>query len=114
VKHQIPGLRLASKLNQRLHWSKRARDSRNERQLAYLVTAWHAAPCVVTITRIGPRRLDDDNLAGACKSVRDGIADRLGVDDGGDLVQWRYAQRSEGARYAVEIEIEQSVMGEVG
>lgn len=33
------------------------------------------------LVRGGPRRLDDDNLASAFKSLRDGIARTLGVDD---------------------------------
>ena len=32
-------------------------------------------PCVIKISRISPRSLDDDNLRGALKAVRDGIAD---------------------------------------
>jgi hypothetical protein len=36
--------------------------------------------------------LDDDNLAGACKSVRDGIADALMVDDRHPRVRWLTGQ----------------------
>ena len=50
-------------------------------------------PCVVTMTRVSPRGLDDDNLRSALKATRDGIADKLGVDDRSPLVEWRYAQR---------------------
>ena len=39
-------------------------------------------PIVVTITRLGPRALDSDNLASSGKHVRDAIATWLGVDDG--------------------------------
>jgi hypothetical protein len=39
-------------------------------------------PARVTMTRHGKRLLDTDNLARALKSVRDVIADWLGVDDG--------------------------------
>lgn len=50
--------------------------------------------------------LDDDNLAGSAKSLRDGIADRLQIDDRDPRVQWKYAQRKgEPKQYAVEIEI---------
>ncbi len=64
-------------------------------------------PLTVTITRVGPRRLDDDNLAGACKYVRDQIAEVVGVDDGSPLYTWRYGQRV-GAKleYGVDVEIE--------
>lgn len=105
--YRIPGLKLSSKLNQRVHWATKARAAKAERTTAYLVTRSHPLPCVVTITRIGPATLDNDNLAGACKSVRDGIADRLGIDDRSDAVVWRYAQRKAGRRvYGVEIDIE--------
>lgn len=50
-------------------------------------------PAVVELTRISPGYLDDDNLRGAFKAHRDGVADWLGIDDRDDRVQWRYAQR---------------------
>lgn len=51
-----------------------------------------ALPLTITITRIGPTNLDDDNLASACKYVRDQIADTIGTDDGSPLYTWKYAQ----------------------
>ena len=73
-------------------------------------------PVIVTITRIGPRKLDDDNLAAACKYVRDQIAAIYGVDDGSDQYTWKYVQRISsysstvgslgGPVYGVEVEIE--------
>lgn len=49
---------------------------------------------VVTMVRIGPSTLDvGDNLPGAFKPVRDGIADALGSDDRNPLIEWRYDQR---------------------
>ena len=60
-------------------------------------------PVVVTITRIGPRRLDNDNLESACKYVRDEIARAYGVDDGSPLYNWQCEQRI--GDYAVEVEI---------
>lgn len=68
-------------------------------------------PLVITIRRIGPRMLDTDNAARAAKSVRDGIADAVGIDDGDPGLTWRYEQRRATAgaagadRYGVEIEI---------
>lgn len=63
-----------------------------------------ALPCVVTLTRVAPRRMDGDNLQGACKAVRDAVADWLRVDDGSPLITWRYAQRQGRPKeYAVEI-----------
>jgi hypothetical protein len=53
---------------------------------------------VVTLTRLGGRGLDSDNLAGAYKAIRDGVADWLGIDDGDDRIEWRYAQEPGGAK----------------
>ncbi len=110
-------LRLRSSLNQREHWGARARRAKQERKLAYWTLkanrqARPPFPLLVTITRIAPRQLDSDNLAGAAKGVRDGLADALGVDDGdeGDegRVTWAYAQRKgEPREYAVEVTIEE-------
>lgn len=65
-------------------------------------------PVVVTLTRIATRSLDDDNLAGAFKSIRDAVADRLGCGDSAkDPIQWAYAQRKGApSEYAIEIKIE--------
>lgn len=66
-------------------------------------------PCVVTLTRIAPRKLDEgDNLPGGTfKSVRDGVADWLEVDDASPMVEWRYAQRrGRPKQYEAEIRIE--------
>lgn len=46
----------------------------------------------VRITREAPRLLDDDNAVSCAKSLRDGLADALGVDDGDERVTWLVAQ----------------------
>jgi hypothetical protein len=83
-------------LNSREHPMRRARRVKRER----LVVAWalqaariphDLAPCTVRFTRHGTRRMDDDNLIGAFKAVRDEVARWLGVDDGGEEVTWDYA-----------------------
>lgn len=53
-----------------------------------------ALPCSCLLTRSAPSKgLDDDNLAGALKSVRDAVATWLGVDDGKrETVRYRYGQ----------------------
>lgn len=50
-------------------------------------------PYTVTLTRHGAGAMDDDGLAAALKSVRDQIADELGVNDGGPAIRFVYAQR---------------------
>lgn len=63
-------------------------------------------PCVVRLTRLSPGTLDDDNLRGALKAVRDGVADRLGVDDRDPRVTWEYAQeRFKGLKGVVLLEL---------
>lgn len=107
-------VKIESSLNLREHW--RTRANRNTSHRAAAFSALRAAvkkfdpsilPCVVTLTRIAPREMDDDNLAGGFKSVRDGTADWLGCDDRDKRIEWRYAQRQGGVReYAAEIRIE--------
>ena len=97
-------LRLVSGANVREHWSVRSSRAKSHRQACLLVPP-HTVPCVVTLTRLGPRALDSDNLAISAKHVRDGIADRLGVNDNDPRVEWRYAQERS-RDYGVRIEIQ--------
>lgn len=64
-----------------------------------------ASRIVVTITRVGARKLDDDNLVGGCKFVRDAIARWIGIDDGNRIYQWVYNQRAQRGERKVEITI---------
>jgi len=95
----IPGLKLISELNVREHWGARKRRASSQRDLVTLVLRRTVTsemmlvqPLVVTITRIAPRRLDDDNAVGSAKHVRDAIAVLLGVNDGDPRVTWRVEQ----------------------
>lgn len=108
-------LRTRSALNIREHWAVRARRVRGEHDavtfgaLAQLGSGWPARvtlPCVITLTRVGPRLLDTDAIPGAMKGVRDQLAALLGVTDGPtDLrTTWAYAQHR--GAYAVEVRIE--------
>jgi len=107
----INGMRLSSGLNAREHWRARARRVKAEREQVYFVLATRdpevpAFPMTVTITRVAPSSgLDDDNLAGSCKAVRDQIAQWIGVDDKrSDVVKYAYAQRR--GPWAVEIQFQ--------
>lgn len=105
MKFCIP-IKLPSLANSRLHWQKMACLKRSQRaatKICMVGCKLPSPPLVVTITRIGPSRLDDDNLAAACKYVRDQIANIVGIDDGSDWYTWRYAQRI--GDYAVEVEV---------
>lgn len=95
----VHGLRTHSKLNQRVHWAAKARETKDERDATWI--AWQTSgilavdlPAQVLLTRIGPRELDDDNLQGALKAVRDQVAAGMGVDDSDPLVEWTYDQES--------------------
>jgi hypothetical protein len=55
-------------------------------------------PYVVTITRYGPSRMDDDGNAAALKYVRDGVARALGIDDG-DEAQLTFKPRQQAAKF---------------
>lgn len=99
-------LRLESEPNKRGHWSGKARRTKALRAAMIALPANLPIPCVVTITRIAPRSLDDDNMVGAGKGLRDGIADRLGIDDRDPRVRWVYSQeRGRPKEYAVRIQV---------
>lgn len=104
------------------HWATTAK--RVKAQRAAVAMAWRARaiwargfayaeprrsvqlPAIVTLTRIAPRALDDDNLARSFKAVRDQLAAEMGIDDRDPRVSWRYAQRrGKPKEYAVEIAI---------
>jgi hypothetical protein len=74
------------------------------------VTPAALVPCVVTLRRMSShwRGLDrHDGLPGALKNVVDGIADALGIDDGGPMVEWRYEnKRCARGNFGVEVQIE--------
>ncbi len=109
-------IRLVAASNAREHWRAIAARKKEQRSIGALWTRGvfreltlpgrKPGKFVVTITRIGKRRMDDDNLAGSAKYLRDGIADALGIDDGDTKrVMWCYAQEI-GKGYAVRVAIE--------
>lgn len=92
-----------SEANVREHWAKRHRRFQDQRFLVRC--AWrnevgsHSErnlrgflPSTIVLTRLGGRRLDSDNLAGAFKAVRDELAALMEFDDGDDRVSWDYKQ----------------------
>jgi len=107
--------RLRSAANLREHWATKAKRVAEQRALGAMkvrqVTdaadraGLLAAGLVVTLTRIAPRALDDDNLASAFKAIRDGVADALGIDDRDPRVSWRYAQERHGSDYGIAVQL---------
>lgn len=82
----------------------KARKRREERKsaaegarLAMLVAGLFPAdlvPGTVIMIRCSAGTLDkNEGPAAALKSIRDGVADALGVNDGSNVVSWRYAQQ---------------------
>lgn len=101
---EIP-MRLPSVSNLREHWRAKACRTRAQRAtvrvivLTELGRSWNPMPLArpsdrvcVSLCRVSPRALDDDNLRGALKACRDGIADVLGVNDRDPRIEWKYAQ----------------------
>lgn len=96
-------MKLPSVANIREHWSKS--HKRNKQQELLVRVHWHnneirnvKLPVEITLTRLSPRKLDDDNLATAFKKCRDVVSDFLipglqpGRADDSDLIAFKYAQ----------------------
>jgi hypothetical protein len=65
-----------------------------------------ARPLRITLTRIGPRKLDNDNAVASMKHVRDSLARVLGINDGDETAAvWDYGPQQAG-KYAVRVRIE--------
>ena len=99
-------IKLPSLLNTRMSWQAMAALKKKQRKAtkrAMKGALIPPLPLLVTITRSGPVKLDDDNLQGACKYVRDQIAEEVGVDDGSPLYTWKYEQKR--GPHGVEVEI---------
>ncbi|MFH0899069.1 MAG: hypothetical protein V2A73_00425 [Pseudomonadota bacterium] len=107
-------IKIESELNLRGHWANRAKRFKAQRHAVYW--AWRAEgkpiatlPAVVRLVRLGKKTLDDDNLAGSFKAIRDEIAaEILHVDDADPRVRWEYAQQQT-LQYSVRIEIREAI-----
>lgn len=109
-------LRTVPGLNVREHWQARSsRVKRERRAVAWALAAENhqrpPIPCSVRLTRVAPSGgVDDDNLVGALKAVRDEVAKWLGVDDRHSRqVRYVYAQRR--GPWGVVIEFGEPVAG---
>lgn len=110
---EVP-IKTVSELNRREHWASRARRVKAQRAATMLALRCSridpvdeyldAARLRVLLVRIGPRKLDGDNLQGALKAVRDAVAEWVSIDDGNDWYEWSYAQQT-GKGYAVQVYI---------
>lgn len=95
-------IKTVSEANFREHFMTKHR--RKKQQQEDFVLLWRAAritvtpPAVITFTRISVNRMDNDNLAGAFKHIRDALAREIGIDDGDPSIEWRYRQEQVGKR----------------
>lgn len=88
------------------HWRTVHKRRKAERRMAAALCPRMALPCTVRLTRLSAGELDDDNLRGALKAVRDGCADALGVDDRDPRVRWEYGQaRCKRGEFGVQVEV---------
>lgn len=108
-------IRTKTGLNAREHHMARASRVAKERRATRLALLADASGLAgvggvgrVLFTRASPALCDDDNLAGACKAVRDEVAAFLGVSDGpSGGVEWRYDQvKVKRGEYYVRVTIE--------
>lgn len=104
-------VRLVTLENQREHWAVKAKRAQEQRFAARSILCSRRPPekesaYRVTLTRVGPRRLDPGNFQGCFKHVQDGVADWLGIDDGDPRIEWVYQQEQKPKTYAVRIVIE--------
>ena len=107
-------LALPSLANARMHWATKARivkEQRRQTSIHLLIRGvkWHAFSSsghsfLVTLTRIGSRKLDSDNLQSAFKAPRDAVAACIGLDDGSPRWTWVYGQERGKPGFRIEIE----------
>lgn len=119
----VAPIRIQSEMNNREHWRSRKKRFATQRFFIRLQLAgcqkdprWgfiDGPPYIVTLTRIAPRRFDDDNLASGFKACRDEIAAILKIDDGDSRITFLYDQQKGKPReYAIRIRIEAALKQE--
>jgi hypothetical protein len=72
---------------------KRAKQGTLDALRASGLSAVDLIPAKVRLTRVSAGHMDDDGLSASGKGVRDGIAEALGVNDGGRFISFTWAQR---------------------
>jgi len=138
VEFEVP-IKTVSEANCSEHWTKKAKRRKQQHffvRQAFKMSAQNVCskcetssqngflPCIVTLTRLSPRLLDDDNLISAFKGIRDELAECLipesrksyltqkgtfkaikGRADGDNRIKWRYEQEKaskQGIRITIE------------
>ena len=91
--HYFLPIKTVTGLNAREHHMTRARRVKAERAATAWVVKPFPTPCIVRLIRMSVATVDDDNLPGACKAIRDEIAKLCGCGDSPrDPITWVYAQ----------------------
>jgi hypothetical protein len=127
ISFELP-IRTVSEANSSEHWHEKSARHRRQQFImreAYkkYVTAIHL-PCIITFTRMGPREMDDDNLAISFKYLRDELGECIfpekrgmylnkkgkmvkikGRADSDARVKWQYRQEKNSI-HGIRIEIE--------
>lgn len=105
-------IRTVSELNAHDRLRVRFRRKKSQQQTVALVlySAFQrrrpALPVHVVMTRIGPQRMDSDNVQGALKHVRDEIARWLNIDDGDEAKATWQVEQQIGPLHAVRVRME--------
>lgn len=126
ISWEIP-IHTVSESNRSEHWSI-AQKRHKKQQLSIRLSFWQnmtllKLPCVVILTRLAPRTLDDDNLVAALKWIRDELSEIMLPDippqymcchgriikqkgrcDSDPRIRWQYSQQKNKS-YAVRIQI---------
>lgn len=102
-------MRTYSEANMRSHFYEKSNRTKTQRGnvycAMYIKKPMKTLPATVRLTRYGVNLLDDDNIRGALKAVRDEIAHYFGVDDSPTSpLKFEYAQQRE-KHYGIRIEI---------
>lgn len=110
-------IKTISEANVKEHWAVKAKRAKSQREMVWVVLTnlrhqqklKKIKSATITLTRIGPRRLDGDNLQRSFKAVRDQVAECIGIDDGSPLLTWVYSQeRGKPREYGVCVKIERA------
>lgn len=129
-------IKTVSEMNCSEHWSKKSKRHKQQqffvRQLFKHETNKINLPCKITLTRLAPRMLDDDNMPTSMKYIQDEVAEQLtgkggyyitrnghrkaikGHADGDKRLSWVYAQekaKTQGVRLEFEFEASENLQG---
>jgi len=72
--------------------AKPQRSGQRQSQATNADKARGSGSLVISLVGFRHRLLDSDNFTGACKILRDQIANSLNIDDGSNFVTWQYGQ----------------------